>query len=116
MLGSVAAAEDIAHDCFLSLLRKPQRFDPNRASLKTYLCAAARNLVWKQLRRRGLEADVEEVDDHPGAIWQNGPYEYLRSTEIAEDVRKAIDAKPEFYVEAYEKMNKAKAALATSSL
>ena len=36
--------------------------------------------------------------------------------EAIQSYQKAIDAKPEFYVEAYEKMNKAKSALATSSL
>ncbi|MBN1567009.1 MAG: RNA polymerase sigma factor [Acidobacteria bacterium] len=100
MLGSVAAAEDITHDCFLSLLRKPQLFDPDRASLKTYLCAAARNLVWKQLRRRGLETDVEEVDETRDAVWQNGPYEQLRSSEIAEGVRQAIASLPPLQREA----------------
>ncbi len=100
MLGSVDAAEDITHDCFLSLLRKPQLFDPGRASLKTYLCAAARNLVWKQLRRRGLEADVEEVGESPNAALQNGPYEHMRSSEIAEGVRQAVAFLPPLQREA----------------
>jgi RNA polymerase sigma-70 factor (ECF subfamily) len=100
MLGSVAAAEDITHDCFLSLLQRPQLFNPDRASLKTYLCAAARNLVWKQLRRRGLETEVEEVDETQHTVWQKGPYEYLRSSEIAEGVRQAIASLPPLQREA----------------
>jgi tetratricopeptide (TPR) repeat protein len=36
--------------------------------------------------------------------------------EAIQAYQKAIDCKPEFYVEAYEKLNKAKAALATSTL
>jgi len=100
MLGSVAPAEDITHDCFLSLLQKPQLFDPGRASLKTYLCAAARNLVWKQLRRRGLETDVEEVDETRDTVWQKGPYEQLRSSEIAEGVRQAVAFLPPLQREA----------------
>ena len=36
MLGSMELAEDVAHDCFLSLLKKPEGFDPRRgASLRT---------------------------------------------------------------------------------
>ena len=31
MLGSVEAAEDVAHDCFLGLMTQPLRFDPARA-------------------------------------------------------------------------------------
>ena len=43
LLGSVEAAEDVAHDCFLGLIKEPGRFDSSRASLRTYLYAAARN-------------------------------------------------------------------------
>jgi len=100
MLGSVAAAEDVTHDCFLSLLKKPQLFDPERASLKTYLCAAARNRVWKQLKRRGQETDAEEMDETHAAVWQNGPYEHLHSTEIAEGVRQAVALLPPLQREA----------------
>jgi len=100
MLGSVAAAEDITHDCFLSLLQKPHLFNPDRASLRTYLCAAARNLVWKQLRRQGLETDVAEVDEARDSARQNSPYEDLRSSEIAEGVHQAIASLPPLQREA----------------
>jgi RNA polymerase sigma-70 factor (ECF subfamily) len=50
-------AEEITHDCFLSLIKEPQRFktQEQRASLRTYLCAAARNLAFKRLRRAGAD-------------------------------------------------------------
>jgi len=100
MLGSVPAAEDITHDCFLSLLQRPHSFNPDRASLRTYLCAAARNLVWKQLRRCGLEIDVEEADEILDSALQNSPYECLRVSEIAEGVRQAIASLPPLQREA----------------
>lgn len=100
MLGSVTAAEDITHDCFLALLQKPQLFNPERASLRTYLCAAARNLAWKQLRRRGLEIEVEETNEARDSIGQSGPYESVRSSEIAEGVRQAIALLPPLQREA----------------
>ena len=55
-------AEEITHDCFVSLLQTPQRFAPDveRASLRTYLCAIARNLAFKRLRRAGRETALEE--------------------------------------------------------
>jgi RNA polymerase sigma-70 factor (ECF subfamily) len=68
--------------------------------LKTYLCAAARNRVWKQFRRRGLEADVDEVDETSDTVWQNGPYEHLCSSEIAEGVQKAVAFLPPLQREA----------------
>ena len=32
LLGSVEIAEDVTHDCFLSLIRKPENYRPERAS------------------------------------------------------------------------------------
>ncbi len=95
MLGSVALAEDIAHDCFLSLLRKPHLFDPSRASLRTYLCAAARNLACKQLRRREL-ASEENLETEA----QPGPLEHLMSAELADGVQQAVAALPPLQREA----------------
>lgn len=48
-------AEDITQECFLALVRAPQRFDPSRGSMKVYLFSIARNLALKQYR-----------DEHPG--------------------------------------------------
>ena len=64
MLGSAAQAEDVTQECFLSILRRPEAFRAERASLRTYLCAIARHLALKQLRKRGQET---LVDDPPGA-------------------------------------------------
>jgi RNA polymerase sigma-70 factor (ECF subfamily) len=43
-------AEDITQECFLALMRAPERFDPDRGNLKTYLFAIARNLTLKNYR------------------------------------------------------------------
>jgi RNA polymerase sigma-70 factor, ECF subfamily len=63
MLASVALAEDVVHECFLVILTYPARFDPARGSLRTFLCAVARNLSWKQLRRRGQETLSDDLSD-----------------------------------------------------
>src|SRR5256714_15443737 len=65
MLGSAALAEELTHDCFLSLVRRPAGFDPSRASLRTYLYAAVRNLAAKHLRRHGGEAPLDGLADEP---------------------------------------------------
>jgi RNA polymerase sigma-70 factor (ECF subfamily) len=67
--GSVEAAEDITHDCFLSLIKRPDGFQPNRASLRTYLLSASRNLWLKQLRNSHRESALDEItEDHFVAI------------------------------------------------
>lgn len=60
MTGCAAAAEDIAQDCFLELLRHPQRFDAERGSLRAYLLGVTRNLV---LRRWRTERHLDALDD-----------------------------------------------------
>jgi RNA polymerase sigma factor (sigma-70 family) len=50
MTSSPPAAEDIAQDVFLSLLRQPDRFDRARGALRSFLFGAARNLALKRWR------------------------------------------------------------------
>jgi RNA polymerase sigma-70 factor (ECF subfamily) len=60
MCGSSAAAEDITQDAFVGLLRHPDRFDPARGTLRTFLFVMARNLALKHLRK---EHRLEPLDD-----------------------------------------------------
>jgi len=50
MMNSPAAAEDVAQDVFLSLLRQRGRFDPSRGRLRSFLLGITRNLVLKRWR------------------------------------------------------------------
>src|SRR5512138_2656156 len=60
MLGSPQQAEDVAQECFLAVLRRPEAFCEERASLRTYLCAIARHLTLRLLRKRGQETTVDD--------------------------------------------------------
>ena len=74
MLGSAQQAEDVTQECFLSILRRPEAFRAERASLRTYLCAIARHLALKQLRKRGQETVVDDPpEEAPGGRWRGGP-------------------------------------------
>ena len=90
LLGSVELAEDVTHDCFLSLIRKPENFRPERASLKTYLYAAARNLALKHFRNQGREADMDELTQEPQESPRRGPLRRLLDEELADQVREAV--------------------------
>ena len=61
MTGSASTAEDILHDCFVSLLRNPGIYDSDRAPMRPFLLAIARNLArnrWR-LERRWSALDEE---------------------------------------------------------
>ena len=95
-------AEEITHDCFLSLIKQPQRFktDEQRASLRTYLCAAARNLAFKRLRRTGVEMAIDDSSDLLAAAASHEPLRLLLDEEVSEAVRRAIGELPPLQREA----------------
>ena len=100
LLGSVEIAEDVTHDCFLSLIRKPENYRPERASLKTYLYAAARNLALKHFRSQGRETGLDEVVEEPKDSARRGPLRRLLDEELATLVRDAIFSLPPLQREA----------------
>ena len=100
LLGSVEISEDVTHDCFLGLIRKPENFRPERASLKTYLYAAARNLALKHFRDQGRETGMDEVSEEPREAPSRGPLRKLLDEELATHVREAIFSLPQLQREA----------------
>jgi RNA polymerase sigma-70 factor (ECF subfamily) len=103
MLGSATQAEDVTQECFLSILRRPEAFRAERASLRTYLCAIARHLALKQLRKRGQETLVDEPPEAPAGAPGSAGDDPLRSVVAAEEaevVRAAVLALPPLQREA----------------
>jgi RNA polymerase sigma-70 factor (ECF subfamily) len=91
MLGSAAQAEDVMQECFLSVLRRPEAFQDERASLRTYLYAIARHLSWQHLRRSGLETTVEELPESaPEGTGTAEPLRRMLDGEAATAVRGAV--------------------------
>jgi RNA polymerase sigma-70 factor (ECF subfamily) len=61
MSGSAAAAEEVAHEVFVQLMRANTNFDDTRGSLEAWMYGVARNLV-RVIRRQG---QVQEPIDQP---------------------------------------------------
>ena len=100
LLGSAEAAEDVTHDCFLSLIQEPRRFDPARASLRTYIYAAARNQAAKRYHSSGREAGLDELGDGPEMGEQHSPVTHVLENELALEVERAIATLPPLQREA----------------
>lgn len=100
MLGVVAQAEDVTQDCFLSLIRRPEDFDATRASLRTYLLAAARNLALKSLRRQGQEVALEDFTEEARREGSEEPLRKLLDEELAFEVSRAVATLPPLQREA----------------
>lgn len=99
LLGSVELAEDITHDCFVSLIRKPDNFRSERGSLRTYLFAAARNLALKHFRGSGREASLDDLEDETDYATAQ-PLGRLLNEELSIQVREAVLALPPLQREA----------------
>ncbi|MFN2577568.1 MAG: RNA polymerase sigma factor [Pyrinomonadaceae bacterium] len=100
MLGSAEAAEDVTHDCFLSLIKEPGRFVPDKASLRTYLFAAARNQAARRYQNFNRESAIDEFSDDLRAPEINEPSRRVLDAELAVEVRRAIASLPPLQREA----------------
>src|SRR6185295_16303877 len=78
----------------LSLIRKPGNFQPARASLRTYLLSAARNLWLKQLRTSGRESAMDEFEESQFISEDKEPLDRLLNDELSVKVREAVSSLP----------------------
>ena len=60
MSGSAVVAEDVTQEVFLLLIRQPERYDPARGSLASFLFGVARNYVRRAI---DCERDGEPLDE-----------------------------------------------------
>jgi RNA polymerase sigma-70 factor (ECF subfamily) len=105
MSGNVWAAEEIVQDVFMTLIREPKKFDPERGALRSFLYGITRNRVMKHLERVPRELLHEELDED--AVGQRGlgfeamtPAEWAEVRERREQLRAAVLELPAEFREA----------------
>jgi RNA polymerase sigma-70 factor (ECF subfamily) len=122
MSGQSSVAEEVTQEVFLALLRNGRRYDPERGSLKSYLCGAARNQVLLLIEKeRPYVQLVEESDDGEAVpiaqlISGDDPLGDCTRNEANRLVRQAVLALPARYREVivlcdFQEMSYAEAAL-----
>lgn len=95
MSGSAWAAEEIVQDVFMTLVREPGKFDPERGTLGAFLYGIARNRVMKHLERMPRELLQEDMEDNGFgngalAIDSMTPAQWAEIHERRERVRAAV--------------------------
>ena len=100
LLGSVETAEDVTHDCFLSLIKRPGGFEPSRGGLRTYLYSAARNLSLKHFRSSGRTGSFDELSAEPAGPAREEPLDRLLDGELSQKVKEAVVGLPPLQREA----------------
>ena len=99
-VGSAAAAEDVTHDCFLTLIREPNRFKAERASFRTYLYAVARNLSLKNFNNSRRESPLSDLGEEPPVAERQQPVRQVLDRELSAEVQRAIASLPPLQREA----------------
>ncbi len=95
VLASAEAADDITQEVFVSLWERPERFDPARGSLRSFLLAVAHNRAVDALRSRNARLAREERDARAIAT---GGYDIERQAwdlHLTQQVRNALQCLPE---------------------
>lgn len=114
LVSDVTQAEDVRHECFMSLVRFPDRFDPARGSLRTFLLAVARHHALTIRRRRQWQNSTDDLNALPDRASVD-PLGRLLQEELARIVRAAVEDLPYLQREAvvlvhYEHLSLPKAA------
>jgi RNA polymerase sigma-70 factor, ECF subfamily len=100
--GSRHVAEDVTQETFVTLIRRPGKYDAERGGLLLYLFGIARRLVWAR-RRRQRRADelFTSLEERPEDFTITGPdlLSHLTHNEQLQQVRDAVLALPRKYRE-----------------
>ncbi|HEX8581754.1 MAG TPA: sigma-70 family RNA polymerase sigma factor [Acidimicrobiales bacterium] len=95
LLGDRALAEEVVQEVFLRLWNDPDRFDPGRGSLRSWLLTQGHGRSVDLLRSEGSRRDREERDARRTA---GGGYDLEHEVwdlAVGESVRRAVDGLPE---------------------
>jgi RNA polymerase sigma-70 factor (ECF subfamily) len=101
MTGSAAAAEEVAQEVFLTLVREPERYDASLGPLAAFLFGVARNLALRRGERGRtfvpIDADGADAVVPEGLVDRRDPHGELESAERVDRVRRAVMALPAHY-------------------
>lgn len=105
MTGSAWGAEEIVQDVFMTLIREPKKYDPERGTVGGLLFGIARNRVMKHLERRPREISLEEKNEDGaglGIMLQDNstPAKWVEARERRQQVRAAVLELPAEFREA----------------
>ena len=95
MLGSAAAADDLAQDVFLRIWRRPEMYDPARGRLAAWLSRVAANACLDRLRAEKGHASLDGALAETLADPAPDPEQNALAADRARRVRAAISALPE---------------------
>jgi RNA polymerase sigma-70 factor (ECF subfamily) len=94
LLGSGAQADDVTQEVFLDLWNRPERFDPSRGSLRTFLLTAAHGRAVDVLRSDTARAAREQRTAAETAAAGYDVERHAWDLAVADQVRQAVGTLP----------------------
>jgi RNA polymerase sigma-70 factor, ECF subfamily len=95
VLGDAGRAEEIVQEVFVRLWNQPERFDPERGSLRSFLLAQSHGRAVDVLRSDNARRGREEGDARRAAEAGYDVEREVWDLAVAESVRKAVHTLPE---------------------
>lgn len=89
-----AAAEDVCHDVFVQLARHPQKFDPGRGALCTYLAVIAHARAVDRLRAEQARSRREEHEARSVRLPEQGTEDQAIASSMAAQLWAAVATLP----------------------
>jgi RNA polymerase sigma-70 factor (ECF subfamily) len=104
IVGDSGRAEEVVQDVMTSLWRKPDRFDPERGSFRTWLLTVTRNRSIDALRggRKRREAETQLVPETRATSAESDPWHLVSVGLERTAIREALESIPADQREAIE--------------
>jgi len=99
MSGREEVAEEVTQDVFLTLIREPLRFDPERGTVCSFLFGIARNFVLRVVERDRSFVTMDDEDSFAPEAADTDVLSHLTRNEAVELVRQAVLSLPTVYRE-----------------
>jgi len=88
-------AEDITQEAFMVFIERPEKYEPKKGSLFSFLCGVARNKVLNHLKKSGTRLETNSFEtkqfENLASGSMNSPFRELLNKEFSEKIESCVE-------------------------